>query len=711
MLRRRLVLIVFLGVFFSGLAIGGFFLWWYVFPGYRSDSLIEMISNIPASELSLDHDRLRREEHEAFVNSQSTLLKSPRVLSKALTLTSVQETSWFKSIKDNRQLVRLIEELRASPVRGTMLLKVSMECREKEDAMVIVDAVVDQWHQSVKESSTQMFTAEALKSARSEKANLEGQILDNRNALKKIHRDLVPGMLEDPVNNIVHERARTNAEQIEIQEMELAMLEEYQAIYNDPSGVAISAEDRAMVEQDPQIFQTQSQLDLLELTLASEKPKFGENHPMIVQLKAQITAAQETLDNQRFIKNREVRAARIEQVNTAVDAARQALLVLREDQAQAEALLQDQSRLLLEYTLIEKDIEKNEERLLALEDHISGLDRVQRQQSAIRVNIAQRATRPLERSSPSLLYLPAGVFFAMMGAVGIGLTVEFLDKSVRTSQDIVRHLELAMLGAVPDIDDEEVKIKRIETAVADAPRSMMAEAFRRIRTNLQFSAPADRQRTVLVTSPRPEDGKTTVACNLAAALAQSGRRVLLVDANFRRPGLAATFGKPRSAGLSNLLVGEGTLSSFVVKTDLPMMDLLSSGPVPPNPAELIGGERTQAFLAEAMEKYDQIIIDSAPVLLASDALSLSTMVDGVILVVRANQNSRGVARRACRLFAGVNAHVFGAVLNAARVTGGGYYREQLRTYYDYQMDAEQPAGKNKLIAPPGDKSQDSEGQE
>jgi capsular exopolysaccharide synthesis family protein len=128
-----------------------------------------------------------------------------------------------------------------------------------------------------------------------------------------------------------------------------------------------------------------------------------------------------------------------------------------------------------------------------------------------------------------------------------------------------------------------------------------------------------------------------------------------------------------------------------MQTGTPALDVLGSGPVPPNPAELLGGEHFRSFLKEVTSRYDQVIIDTAPVLLASDALVVATMVDGAILVVRANQNSRGIARRACRLLADVNAHLFGAVLNAAQVARGGYFREQLRTYYDYQSEAE-PGG-------------------
>ena len=319
--------------------------------------------------------------------------------------------------------------------------------------------------------------------------------------------------------------------------------------------------------------------------------------------------------------------------------------------------------------------------------------------AAVKINIAQPAIDPLEQDSPRLMVLPMGIVLALALAMAVGLGLELVDKSVRTSQDIQRHLGVAVLGMVPHTDDEEVAIPRIETAVRDTPHSMVAEAFRRVRTNLRFSAAADRQRSVMITSPRPDDGKTSVATNLAIAAAQGGHRVLLVDANFRRPAIHKYFDNVKGPGLSNILVGDGSLAGCVAHTDIATLDVLGAGPVPPNPAELLGDEGCRRWLEEAASAYDQVIIDTAPVLLTSDALVLAPTVDGVILVVRANANTRGGARRACSLLADVGARLFGAVLNAAQVRRGGYYREQLRAYYDYQADAE-PTGHEVSPQPP-----------
>lgn len=697
MLRRRTLLIVLLFVLFSAIAVGGFIAWWIYLPGYRSYSLIECISNIPEAGLTVEQRRLQREEFERFVLSQSLLIKSPSNLRSVLQSSAVRETQWWQEIearassKPNLHLIELTDQLSAAPVRGTNYLRVSMEYHNRKDPAVIVNEVVRRWYETVKKRSAEEFASEPLEAVRQEAEELDKEIRSKRSDLASIAARLPAGARLDPARNVVAEQVRQYGEQVAQYKLELAHLQQYRDAYNDPQGVAVTAEDRAIVQADPQIAALTQQLMLLEQQRAADVKSKGENHRIIKQLDAQIAATEAKRSQLEIQKLQERRADMREATETAYANTQYALLLAQENLTRAEAELQDQDRLLFDYSNLEAELEEDVKYRIELGNQIRDLTRVVRQQTAVNVNIAVPAIEPLEQSSPSPLLLPIGVFLAFAMSVGIGLGLEMLDTSVRTTQDITRHLDIAMLGAVPHTDDEEVAIDRVETAVRDAPRSMVAEAFRRIRTGLQFSAPAEQQRTVLVTSPRPSDGKTTVACNLAMAVAQAGRRVLLVDANFHRPCLQRIFANVDKTGFSNILIGQAMLDGTVQSSTIPSLDVLGAGPIPPNPAELLNGEPCKALLHEAAARYDQVIIDTSPVLLASDGLVLSPLVDGVILVVRAQKNSRGLAKRACTLLDSVGAHLFGGVLNAALVTRGGYFREQLRAYYDYQGSASLPA--------------------
>lgn len=693
MLRRRSILIVLLFILFAGLAGGGFLVWWYYFPGYRGVCLIECLSNIPERELTIEQERLRQDEHERFVLTQAQFLMSPTILGEALKINAVKETDWYKSVirRKLEPLLELNQDLGAGPVRGTNFLRVSIECRNPKDPAVIVNEVVNQWYHTVKKRTAEEYASEALDAGKKEEQDLEREVNEKRDRLKAIAQRLPAGARQSPGENITAQQVRQFGEQVAQLQLELSQLEQYRTIYSDPEGVAVTAEDRAIVELDPQVAELARLLFLLQQQRASDEKVFGAGHAVLRQIDSQIAAAEARLSQLRLERLRERRADIREAANTAYDNTRHALFLALENLAKAEAGLQDQDRLLFDYTELENQILQLVEYKLRLSDYIKGLARIKSQRTAINVNVAQPAIDPLERSSPSPFLLPIGAIFALALSVGIGLTVELMDKSVRTSQDIVRYLDVAMLGAIPDTDDEEVVIDRVETAVRDHPHSLVAEAFRGVRANLQFAAPAERQRSIVVTSPRADDGKTTVACNLAMSVAQGGRRVLLVDANFRRPALHRVFEVVMAKGLSNILIGDGDLAAYAVKTNVPLLEVLGAGPIPPNPVDLLGSSQCRAFLQDAVSRYDQVILDTPPVLLASDGVVLATAVDGVILVVRAKRDSRGVARRACTLLADVNAHLFGAVLNAAQITRGGYFREQLRAYYDYRPDDGLPA--------------------
>lgn len=690
MFRRRLVLIILLFMLFGGSVFAGFSLWWTKYPGYTSVALIECVSNIPRANLSPEQERLRQDEHERFVLTLAQLLKSPIILEEVLKLTSVRNTQWWKTIDAKRfkgpsaHHIRLLSDLKAGPMRGTNYLRVSIECKHLKDPAVIVRGVVEQWLQIVRKRSADEFTDNPLAALKGELSDLNGDINDDRSRLNQLADRLPAGAIQNPGDSITMQKVKFLSEQVAKLRLELSQLEQFANAYNDPDSLLISAEDQAWVEQDIEVMALTQNLFSLRQLKAADEEVYGIQHRIIRQYNAQIRAGEEELDLLRTEKMQQRREEMRAAANSARDNTKSALFTAQNDLAKATATLQDQDHLVLEQKNLEQDIEYKMEYRQKLTDSINSFERIKAQRTAVNVNLAQEPADPLQKSSPSLLLLPLGLFVALGLSLVIGLGLELMDTSVRTSQDILRHLKMGMLGIVPDIDDEEVSIIKVETAFRDEPQSMVAEAFRQIRTNLQFGASTDQQRLILVTSPQAEDGKTTVACNLGLAFAQGGKRILLIDTNFRRPAIQTVFPSTAGPGLHDLLTSDVDLASMTQPTDTTGLFVLGCGAAMHNSPELLAGEEFAKILNEAKGSYDQVIIDSAPVLLASDALVMVPMVDGVVLVVRAKQNSRGAAKRALTLLTNVGAHVLGAVLNAAQVTRGGYYRQQLRDYYDYQ---------------------------
>lgn len=219
--------------------------------------------------------------------------------------------------------------------------------------------------------------------------------------------------------------------------------------------------------------------------------------------------------------------------------------------------------------------------------------------------------------------------------------------------------------------------------VVDAPKSYSAEAYRILRANLQYANPDAPLRRVLVTSAVPEEGKSTTVANLGACIAQADRPVLLVDADLRKPVLHTLFRQARIPGLSSYLAGNALLDAIQLKTAVPNLSLVPSGPVPPNPAELLASRRMREFLEAAQERYDLVILDSPPVLAVSDVCAVAPLVDGVLLVVRSGGAPRAVLRRAKEQLDAVHARVVAAVLNRFDPAADGYSRRYYRRYDTY----------------------------
>lgn len=205
------------------------------------------------------------------------------------------------------------------------------------------------------------------------------------------------------------------------------------------------------------------------------------------------------------------------------------------------------------------------------------------------------------------------------------------------------------------------------------PRSPISEQYRTVRTNLHFASVDEELRSLLVTSSGPTEGKSMTAANLAIVYAQQGKKVLLIDADLRKPTVHYTFRVDNISGLSNVLVGEGTLERVTVASDVDNLDIMSSGPIPPNPSELLASKKMQKLLEDTKSAYDIVIFDTPPVLAVTDAQVLADIVDGSLLVVRSDQTEIEAATKAKEALKPAKAKLLGAVLNDHQKEKSNYY--------------------------------------
>jgi non-specific protein-tyrosine kinase len=283
-----------------------------------------------------------------------------------------------------------------------------------------------------------------------------------------------------------------------------------------------------------------------------------------------------------------------------------------------------------------------------------------------------------------------GGVVGMLLAMGVVFLIETLDDTLKHASQITGTGAgaLPVLGFIPYFEHASDQPMPV---VASQPRSPIAERFRALRTNIQFTSVDHPLHTILVTSPAPGDGKTTVAANLAVALAQSGRQVALVETDLRRPSLHKNLHVANGAGISGLFVQPRMhLNGNLQSTGLPGLDVLTSGSLPPNPAELLGSAKMQELLRMVQEQRELIILDSPPVTSVTDAVVLSSRVDGVLLVVRPGHTRVGACREAIAELQRAGANILGIVLNGVRAEDARYYSGYYHYYYYHSYETEQP---------------------
>lgn len=430
----------------------------------------------------------------------------------------------------------------------------------------------------------------------------------------------------------------------------------------------------------------------------------GRNHPEVLAADAKVEATRAAMASE--VKN--IQAASLRDLSQLghQEAGLSELL----DKAKRQAL--DLNLLEIEYNRLNRSKENNEKLYQLVLERTKESDLAQ----MMRVNNIRVLDRPLLPRHPIrprvFLNILIGIFLGGIAGIGAASLRSFLDRTLKTPDDVERELGITFLGLIPEIDVTGKKSggvgprrrRRMELAinreliVHDYPMSGIAEASRAIRTNLMFMAPDQPYRTLLVTSASPSEGKTTVACCVAIAMAQAGQRVILVDCDLRRPRMHRIFNRDPQVGVTSALLDPSLLEGDALKTNIPNLSVLPAGPIPPNPSEILHSEKFRKLLDELRSRYDRVIIDSPPVVAVTDAAILSTSVDGTMLVVRAFKTQFDIARQGVRALFDVGAKLAGSVLNSVDLERHEY------KYYHYYYHKEgyyssTPAGDDTSKAP------------
>ena len=438
---------------------------------------------------------------------------------------------------------------------------------------------------------------------------------------------------------------------------------------------------------------------------ASVSDRLGPNHTQMVELRQQAKTIEAQL---RTEVEHEVAAVR----------AHHGALQMREDRVRGK--LEEQEHAAIEvqgvaarYEMVKKDAEAAR----ALHDSLlkQQMDTtVNSELAPSNIRVVERAEVPQHATKPNVsLNLTLGLIAGLVFGLGAAFACEYFDNSVKSSEDVADLLQLSTLATIPNFTlarrrsgskplvigtpggngkgngngngakSSESGSRAEDLVVLHEPRSVVAEAFRSMRTAVLFSAPGAPPRVILLTSAGVGEGKTFTSLNLATTLADSGSRVLLIDADLRRAGCHRAFGIVNERGLSSFLSGQVTLAEAIRVLDAPKLSFIPAGPTPPNPAELVGSSRMRDTLEQLRDEYDFVIIDSPPTLPVTDAVVLAREADGIVLVVKGHDTPRELVRRARDQLVHAGAHILGALVNNVDLGWGDlyYYNRYYGAYY------------------------------
>jgi len=687
--RKRKWLILICLTLFSTTAVGVHFLWQAYLPIYTAQALVMVTP--PANTVLGNVVPMNAILVERHKRSHVNLVKAPNVLINALDSESMRKTKWYADwSRDDPTLVdareELDKEISVQDVPETYLIGISMsqvtgEDREIQELPTVVNQVawafVNEANREASDRRTEKITA-----LRDAKELLDTELAKVMKSIDAEMRTIQAGALRKQVDVLT----------LEDQDLTRRLIE----LRIQQSDVAAAAEalrsqaDQGLLDDHPQVLQVlatspvlqrmEQTLKDMQMRLGDIETKYGPEHHMrktFIHHVEELTGRHGTY--RRDLIDTTIKAMQIGQKQMVVSFDSQVLEVSNR-RMNIQAKRRDMNQKLGEIDRLEERKEDLQQRSGRLQASLEDMRLVSEDLPAI---LRNAATVPLKPTWPKWqVLLPLGIVLGLIVGVGLAFLLELVDTSVKTPTDITRRIDLPLLSMVPHGDDVEDDIEDFRLACLVAPHSLISEAFRELRTNLLFSGPAE-NRTLLVTSSSPDDGRTTVATNLAISVANSGRRVLLVDANFRRPASQELFTMEQTEGLSDVLSGQRPWRECVHDAEVPNLSVMVAGKLPPNPNELLGSDLATTVLGEMAEAYDQVIFDGPPILLISDATVLATRVDGVILVVRAGVNTYGIVQRSRQCLSRIGAHSLGVVLNGIRTTAGGYLQKNYAAFYDY----------------------------
>jgi capsular exopolysaccharide synthesis family protein len=621
-------------------------------------------------------------ELDRFYETQYKILQSPTIAYGLIESLNLKEHPFYKQMerdnpKNPPEVIRqefaqyMLDNLKVEPVKNSYLVDISYKSTDKHLAHRIIEAIQKEYLKLSMATRQQSYSL--LREWLDKELTRLGKKLEISEQSVYAHgkqKDFLS--LEDPQTNVMIQKYIEVSKLLTTSQSEKANKEaQYRQIKEKGA-------DAPLITNHTLIQQLRQQLIGLEAQVTGENKVFGSNYP---EHKAQATKLREL--RQRL--NQEIK--RLEaSIQADYEAASRAENLLQKEFDLQKAKVIDLQNDLVQHHVLRREMQTNQtlyEGLLARMKEAS----VASTMVASNVSVITRAELPYQPWLPRpLLFMAIALVLGSMAGVGAAFFVEYLDSSIKTTDELEKACRIPALGVVPLYSDNSKKLTHEkETTIGlvpyNQPMAMLSEAIFHIRSSIMLTASDSAPQVLVVTSANPDEGKTTVSSNLAVAMSSPEGKCILIDGDLRKPASHKVFSLPLQPGLTNYLTGSATLEEIIRPTNVPNLYFISAGPTPPNPNELFLSSAFKNLVSRLRQEYQRIIIDSPPIIGFADGRSLAASADGVVLIVKHHFTSREAGRLAVQLLSQNHCRILGGILSMARkdrMGYGGYYG-----YYQY----------------------------
>lgn len=684
-------------------------------PIYKATTVLQITRDNPGGQINeADPMSLVQggQDTSKFQETQYRILTSRAVAARIIEALHLQDTPEFKALKEKdpsappgklkSDMVDLfLKKLVVSPVKDTYLVEVAFKSQDPVLARKVTNGLAQEYMQLAIDSRSQSFTL-VKDWLEKQLHQLAGKVQTSQKKLFEFGQKHDFYAMDDKDNVIIQKYIELSALLTKAQSERMAKEAQYRQIKE-------KGPDAPLITNNPLIMNLRQELVAQTAKVSGLNRTFLPGHPEIQVERASLAELRGRLHSEVQRLQESIKA----DYEAAVKAENLLTRALN-DQKGRLAQLQDN---LVDFQIIKRDAQTTEKLYQALLVRM-GETTVASTMVASNVAVIDPPETPFEPYLPKpLLFLVLSGVMGLFLGIGAAFLVEYLDTSIKTVEDMERVVQLPSLGVVPLFSENSKKGKNgnlsagaslvrsllpwvkksngqgllpgdLDLVMIRHPRSVMAEAIRHLRTSLMLSISGGPPAVIVVSSPHPSEGKSTIAVNLATALAQDGRRVVILDCDLRRPRLNSVFQVEGIPGLTSYLTGTATMAEILKPTEVANLVFIPAGPVPPSPAELLNSQAFKDMLQKLRGEFHHLIIDTPPTLGFADSRVVSVQADGVLLVAKHQSTTREAGRQARLLFSQVHARMLGMVLNQVNLSGLGRYGHYQQNYYDnyYAVD-------------------------